>query len=268
MRRAATVPCRACSAELAEGARKCDRCGVLQRDDVRCPHCGAVADAAPHPELIFACEACGGPRVPQDDAILRSKGGETAALRRAEAARSSRARWTAVGLGASALLAMTLGTLGIAGLLFGAGVKLAVAATLLATPLVLLLATAVGRVRARTHDLRPSLDAAWQAAAADLARGAASSFGAADLARALRVDEARAEELLALLDATDIVRGDVSADGELTFRPTVAPRVRVDVPVEPSGDAAAELDAQREAEAHAEARADGRPETRAGKAEG
>jgi hypothetical protein len=260
----ATVPCRACSAELPEGARKCDRCGVLQRDDVRCPHCGAVADAAVHAELVFACEACGGPRVPQDDARLRTRGGEVEALRRADAARRARAGWTAVAFGAGGLLALGGAVLGLAALAFGAGIKLGIAAAVLAAPLAIVLVSALRRASARAGQIRPAIEAAWHAAATEIASGATASFGSADLARALRVDEARAEELLALLDASDVVRGTVDERGELTFRSTIAPRLRVDVDVdvEPSRAGDTEL---AEAEAAATAEAD---QARARKGEG
>jgi hypothetical protein len=258
-----TRPCRACSAEIAADARACDRCGVLQRDDVRCPHCGAVADARPHPELFFVCEACGGPRVPQDDPVLRSAGGEVAPLRRAEAARRARAGWTAAGFGASAALALLLGALGLVALAFGAGLKLAIAAAVLAAPLVALLATAVRRVSARGKEIRPALDVAWEAAAAGIAEAAPRAIAASDLARALRVDEPRAEELLALLDAADVVQGTVTEAGELAFRSTLADRVRIEVPPDAAGapgatEIATSLEAEREAEAEPEVAAGAR----------
>lgn len=242
-----TTPCRACSAPLTVGARKCDRCGVLQRDDVRCPHCGAVADAAPDAELLFACEACGGPRVPHDDAVAESDSAEVAALRKVESARRARAGWKAAGFGAAALLAFGLGMLGLAGLAFGAGLKLAVVTVLFGAPLAALLGMALRRISARSSEIRPALDAAWQAAASDVARRAQGALSAGELARALRIDEPRAEELLAQLDVNDMVSG---ADTD-ALRSTPPPRMRVDVP--PEGPAEAEVEAEREAEADAAA---------------
>lgn len=242
-----TTPCRACSAPLTVGARKCDRCGVLQRDDVRCPHCGAVADAAPDAELLFACEACGGPRVPHDDAVAESDSAEVAALRKVESARRARAVWKAAGFGAAALLAFGIGVLGLTGLVFGAGLKLGLVTVLFGTPLAALLGLALRRISARSSEIRPALDVAWQAAASDVARRAHGAVSASDLARALRIDAPRAEELLAELDVNELVSGgDTGA-----LRSTAALRVRVDAP---SGDTAmAEIEAEREAEAEAAA---------------
>lgn len=217
-----TVPrCRGCSAELRPGARRCGVCGALQKDDVKCPHCGGVAPEEPDDELRFVCAICGGPRIPLEDSSLRRTGRELAPLARAEAARRARAGWRAAAVATGMLLPMLLVVVGVLALLFGPGKGLAVAGSLVVAPVAAFSAWAWSRSKARGRDLSAALDQAWIAAAADVARQAQSPITPRHLARALHVGEAQAEELLVLLNAEDIVRADVTETGDLAYRPSL-----------------------------------------------
>ena len=119
-------------------------------------------------------------------------------------------------------------------------------------PFGLLWATSVKRNGQRTKEIGSALDAAWLAAATDVAEQWKGTLDARALAHAMRIDEARAEELLAMLTVSDVVRSDVTDAGEITY----TPRTRVATSARSANeDAFAELEAQAEAEAQADAEA-------------
>lgn len=247
MQNHASPRCRACGTDVPPGATKCPRCGTSQSTDV-CPHCGATAGASPDEELRWRCDICGGPRVPLADARIRRSGRENKALARAEAARKARA-WSRAGAVVAGLaLAAVLGVVGLVAALgavgaFQLGFGFVLAAVLTAGPLTGFLLWLVMRARARGKEIEPALDAAWMAVATDVVQQSKEPVTPHALAEALRIEESQAEELLALLEASDIVRGDITDAGALTYQP----RMRVDV----GANAAAQAEAEAEAEAEA-----------------
>ena len=214
----APTRCRACAAEVAPGAERCERCGAAQRED-KCPHCGAIAGASPHDELRLRCDVCGGPRVPLPDPPLKRSGREVAALQRAHKAASGRAGWRAASVAGGLLLGFDTLLFSLLLLISGGsfGLLLAGLATLL--PLAGFLLWSLQRAKARGREIAPALDAAWLALATDVARQSGGALTAPDLAAALKIEEAQAEELLALLEVNDIIRGGVVAGA--------GPRVRI-----------------------------------------
>src|SRR5262249_48379776 len=102
---ARTARCRACSAELAPGTTRCERCGAVQKE-VICPHCGGASGASPHAELRYVCDICGAPRVPVLESTVRVSGREIAPLKRAEAARKARSVARALTVGSALLLSL------------------------------------------------------------------------------------------------------------------------------------------------------------------
>jgi hypothetical protein len=211
-------PCRVCAADIPAGALVCPRCGASQRMEV-CPLCGATAGISRDDEMRFRCDVCGGPRVPLDTKGLRRSGKEVAALRRADDARKARAKNRAGAVAAGLSVAGALGVIALVGLLGVLGVvELGLGA--------------------------PALDAAWMSVAADVAEQSRVPITARSLAEALRVEEPQAEELLALLEAHDVLR----ADGKLTQ----ASRLRIDTPAPSATTEAAEAEAEAQAEAEAE----------------
>jgi hypothetical protein len=190
--------CRACGAELAEGAAVCNRCGTAQNMST-CPLCGATTGVSPDPEFRFKCDVCGGPRVPEGSAAIRRSGKENTALKAVDDAWKGRAtgRATAIvgGVGAAFSMFVVLVTW-LATSLGYAMIPL----VLLVVPFAALLAWGMGRAKKRGAEIQPALDAAWLAAATDVAAQSRGQLSAADLSAALGIDEAKAEELLAMVD--------------------------------------------------------------------
>ncbi|UQA63707.1 zinc ribbon domain-containing protein [Polyangium aurulentum] len=255
MQNPASARCRACGTDVPPGATKCPRCGTSQSADL-CPHCGATAGASPDEELRWRCDICGGPRVPLADPRVRRTGRENKALERAEAARKARA-WSRAGAVVTGLaLTAVLGVVGIVAALgaagaFNLGFGFVLAALLTAGPLSGFLLWLVMRARARGKEIEPALDAAWMAVATDVVQQSKEPVTPRALADALRIEESQAEELLALLEASDIVRGDISDAGALTYQP----RMRIDAGADRAAQAEAEALAEAEAMQEAGARA-------------
>lgn len=194
--------CRACAFEVPAGALRCPSCSAAQGPQDACPHCRAEAGTAPHRELRWVCEVCGGPRVPRLDRAVALSGRERPLLRKADAARKARAGWRAGAIASGLLLPVVLLFFSAVTLIFGASFGLVLAALTFSLPLGGLLAYAVSRASARGREIGPALDGAWMSAATDVA---AQSRGltAASLAQKLGLEEAQAEELMALLDVND-----------------------------------------------------------------
>ncbi|HRI68109.1 MAG TPA: zinc ribbon domain-containing protein [Polyangium sp.] len=246
---ATTSPdCKACGANVPDGAAVCPRCGTSQRIDT-CPLCGATTGCSPDPEFRYRCDVCGGPRVPLQAPRTRRGAKETAALKRAEATRNSRAK-TRGGAFAAGLSAIgIIGMLGLAGIVsiaagWNLGLWLFLAGLSTAGPLTALTAWLVSRSARLSKQIPIAIDEAWMAAAIDVVEQSKTPVTATSLAKALRIEESQAEELLALLEANDVVR----PDGNLAYR---ALRVRVETPSTDTSerDLAAEAEAQAEAEA-------------------
>ncbi|WP_234022964.1 zinc ribbon domain-containing protein [Sorangium cellulosum] len=198
-----------CTATLTPGSDRCPQCGADQGTE-SCPHCGAVAGVSAHGELRFRCDVCGGPRIPVANARVKRSGREAPLLQKARAAASARSVWRAAGVAASVLLGFELLLLAVLLLLFSASVGLFTAGLLTTAPVAVFALWALRRAKARGRDIAPALDAAWVSVATDVARQAERPLTAGALARTLRVTEPQAEELLALLEVNDLVRGAVS----------------------------------------------------------
>lgn len=242
--------CRGCSVDLEPGAVRCDRCGAMQRDDVRCPLCGAAASTSPDRELRNRCDVCGGPRLPVTVGVTPSPGA-VSALKRADAARKGRAKWRAAAVLGGVTLPPSVLLFGLLLLGFGFSLGLLATALVVLSPLAILTALSVRRARDQTKLLIAQLDEAWTRMAADVARQSKGPLTAESLARALGVEEPQAEELLALLDASDVVRSDITDEGQIVYEPKL--RVR---PSGGSRDEVTEADILAETEALAEAEAE------------
>lgn len=230
--------CRACAAALAPGSARCPRCGADPRAET-CPHCRAIAGVSPHDELRFRCDVCGGPRVPLTDARIQRSGREIASLQKARAAASSRSGFRAAGIAAGVLLGFELFLFTLLLLVLGASVGLFITALLTMAPVVGFVFWALQRAKARGREITPALDAAWLAVAADVARQAEPPFTARRLAAILSIGEAQAEELLALLEVNDVVRGAVTPAGEFGY----APKMRIGAPPAAATEGSAEASA-------------------------
>ena len=232
--------CSACGGPL-DSLGHCAKCGAAFGEAYRCPLCQALSDVEPNAALYYRCRTCGGPRIPPTSSPLSEA--EISLLR---TARSEQ-------LSASAFRA-------------GSGFALASGALSLLVTAVVLLATspepfarfaafvaslvpfalsffALRRARGHNRKLDSALQQAWLLAASRVAAaeaGVGVAVNAASLAKLLRVDEARAEFLLAEVSVQDFVQA----------RPELPARLRVTELADPE-DLSAE--AQR---AHAPASAD------------
>jgi uncharacterized membrane protein len=216
-----------------------------------CPLCGATTGCSPDPEFRYRCDVCGGPRVPVHAPRKRQSAKELAALKRAENARKSRAKARGGAIAAGLSAVGVVGMLGLAGILsaiFGwnLGFWLIATGAFTAGPLAALTSWLASRSTRLSKEIPNAIDDAWMAAATDVVEQSNSAVTAASLAQALRIDEPQAEELLALLEASDLVR----PEGNNAYRG----RLRVSTSTTPETDqnAAAEAEAQAEAEALAQ----------------
>jgi hypothetical protein len=200
-----------------------------------------LSDVEPNAALYSRCRTCGGPRIPPTSSPLSEA--EISLLR---TARSEQLRASAFRAGAGFALAS-----GALSLLVTAVVLLATSpapfarfAAFVASLVPLSLSFfALRRARGHKRKLDSALQQAWLLAASRVAAAEASAgvaVDAASLAKLLRVDEARAEFLLAEISVQDFVQA----------RPELPARLRVTELADPE-DLSAE--AQR---AHAPASAD------------
>ena len=229
-----THRCRACAAEVRDGALRCERCGAPQGNLGPCPHCRGEGGISPHAELRFACDLCGGPRVVRLDGRSSSSGREVALLRKADAARKSRATWRGAAVAAGLALVFTVIPFMLLVLLFGASLLLVLPGLFIALFGGLLM-MAMSRAAAHGREIAPALDGAWVAVANDVVRQSGGALPAPDLAQKLGIEEPQAEELLALLDVNEALSG------------VPAPRMRIDAPPGPQAAAPAPAEALAQA---------------------
>lgn len=219
--------CRVCGTELAPGSLHCTHCGATYGESNRCPHCRSVTEVEPSSALRFRCRVCGGPRVPVDDRGVVRSGREIKLLSSAQRARRRAAAWR-VGAGlvagfAALSFAVSLvvwliaspGVLGTLGLLI-----------MLVVPVVLAL-LARRRAAGEGRSQEQALDQAWALVAGDVLASRGGELNAAELARILRVDEARAELLLGQLNVNDFVHARVTEDGDVVYSSRAPERLRV-----------------------------------------
>lgn len=239
--------CRVCGTPLEEGSLRCGHCGATYGERNRCPHCGAVADVEPHAKLHYRCRVCGGPRVPLEDESLEPSGVEWPLLKQAQKARAKIAAWRVAGgvVGAFGALSLFVTLLTFAfitpGVLATTGLIIAVS-----VPFVL---AAIAWMRARRYvsERDTAIDQAWLSAASDVVERKDGELDAEGLARILRIDHDRAEQLLARLDVENVVRARVTDAGELKYAATTAGKLRVGEAEEEAGEATQEAGEPQEA---------------------
>lgn len=232
--------CKVCGGTLSDALR-CDQCGAAYGEKNRCPHCRSIADIEATEPLRFRCRVCGGPRIPIDDHDVVRTSREVPVLKQARKAHVTRAAW--------AVAAGVMGGLGVLSLLatllviaFGPGLLASV--TLLAANLVPFVVAALAWRKSKQQGKHRDqlLDDAWSLAASDVLAHGGQELEAEDLAKVMRIDLARAEQVLAHLGAHDFVHARVTDEGDLAY--SVSPsKLRVAAPHdEPAVDELAEQD--------------------------
>ena len=232
--------CSACGGAL-DSLGHCAKCGAAFGEAYRCPLCQALSDVEPNPALYYRCRTCGGPRIPPTSSPLSEP--EVTLL---HSARSEQLRASAFRAGAG--FALASGALSFlvtcVVLLATSPAPFAKAAALVASLVPFALSFfALRRARGHARKLDATLQQAWLLAASRVAvaeAGAGAAISAAALAKALRVDEARAELLLA----------EVSVQAFVQARPELPARLRFTELADPED---LSTDAQR---AHAPTSAD------------
>lgn len=225
--------CPACGVTAVVGG-VCGRCGWASPEGNRCPHCGSVARVEPRGDGAgqrWVCGVCGGPRIPG------GRGGPAAeiALREARAFLSRATRSSAASILWGLFAAFTT-------LVLLAAWPAALAAKIVLFALAAGPAALAARARARVAKARDAArgaeDRAWLAAAEDVAKKTRAGVTAAELARELQIDAARADKLLTELTVHDRTRIDVGDDAEVRY--SIAPEIDRKVRV---SDGAEALDA-------------------------
>jgi hypothetical protein len=209
--------CSACGGPL-DSLGHCAKCGAAFGEAYRCPLCQALSDVEPNATLYYRCRTCGGPRIPPTSSPLSDA--EISLLR---SARSEHLRASAFRAGAGFALASGALSFLVTGvvLLATSPAPFAKFAALVASLVPFALSFfALQRARGHARKLDAALQQAWLLAAARVAAAEAQAgvtLNAAALAKILRVDEGRAEFLLAEVSVRDFVQE----------RPELAARLRV-----------------------------------------
>jgi hypothetical protein len=206
----------------------------------RCPLCQALSDVESNTTLYYRCRACGGPRIPPTDGPISEA--EANLLRTARAEQLRAAAFKAGSGFAAVSGALSLLLTNVILLVTSPG-EFAKFAALLASLVPFALSFFAWR-RAQHHSkaLSAVLQRAWLLAASRVvtARGGVEQVNATQLASGLRVDERRAELLLAELSVRDFVEQptqlsarvrvtEVGDSAELTVPAAGDPTARVDV---------------------------------------
>lgn len=206
-----------------------------------CPQCNGVGGVTYDRELGAVCRLCGAPRIIMPEGVTLDDGAR-ASLRKAEAARKARGLFR--GLGIVGLVGTAFGVLLSLPILFFSILASLLTLLFISGPALGIALFARARAQAKSKELVEALDSAWGSAAAELIR-AGKVKNAADLAKVLGVDAARAQEVLTL--AT--VDAEIGVAG--------APSLRIDTGSSlPPDPRFAELEAKAAAEAQAEAEAE------------
>ena len=206
--------CSVCSGPL-DPLGRCAKCGVVFGEAYRCPLCQAISDVEASGTPNTRCRSCGGPRIPPNESPISEA--EVALLR---SARSEQLRAGAFRAGSGFALASGAVSLLVTLVVFlvTSPAALAKVAALIASVVPFALSfVALRRARSHAKKFEAALQQAWFLAASRLVQAHDGKLGAKDLAQLLRVDEARAELLLAEVSVQDLLRSPAE----------LAPRVRV-----------------------------------------
>ena len=195
--------CSACSGPL-DPLGRCVKCGAVFGEAFRCPLCQAISDVEPSQTAYVRCRSCGGPRIPPSESPISEA--EVALLR---SARSEQMRAGAFRAGAGFSLAsggVSLLVTLIVFLVTTPALIAKVAAVLASLVPFVLSIFALRSAQSHARKFEAALQQAWFLAASRLVRAHGNQLSAHALAQLLRVDEARAELLLAEVNVQDFMQ--------------------------------------------------------------
>jgi hypothetical protein len=213
-----TPLCPACAKPLPAGADRCPSCGTAVGEHVRCVHCRALVDVETASDVRFVCRICGGVRIPIDDAMIAKSATQIELLKRASVARSATNIWRIVagvvalfGLGSVLVLLLVIS---VANPETPAAVMAGIAACI---PFAFA-ALAFRKSRAHHGEIARLVDAAWMAAATDIARARGGVIDTATFAKLTRASAGAAEQILARMSSENVFTSDVWPDGTVQYK--------------------------------------------------
>ena len=204
--------CSVCSGPL-DPLGRCTKCGAVFGEAYRCPLCHAVSDVEASQAPYSRCRSCGGPRVPPSDSPISEA--EVALL---GSARSEQLRAGAFRTGAGFALAsggVSLLVTLIVFLVTSPALFAQVAAVLASSVPFALSVLALRSARNHARKFDAALQQAWLLAATRLVAAHGGQLSATRLAQLLRVDEARAELLLAEVNVQDFIAQPSDSPGRV-----------------------------------------------------
>ena len=196
--------CSVCSGPL-DPLGRCVKCGVVFGEAYRCPLCQAISDVEASDTPYTRCRSCGAPRIPPNESPVSDA--EVALLR---SARSEQLRAAAFRAGSGFALASgaisLLVTLVVVFLVTSPPAFAKVAALIASLVPFALSFLALRSARSHAKNFDSALQQAWFLAASRLVQAHGGKLEAKELAQLLRVDEARAELLLAEVNVQDLLQ--------------------------------------------------------------
>jgi hypothetical protein len=180
-------------------------------------HCRAIVDVESAADVRFVCRLCGGVRISLDDAKVKPSNVLIELLRKATVARSATAIWNIVAgvvaaFGAGSVLVLAL-VISVAHPATPAAVMAGVAATV---PFGFA-ALAFRKSRAHRSEIAQSVEAAWMAAVADVARAHGGEVDAGTFAKLTRTSESYAERLLGDMSSRGLLVSSATPQGPLQY---------------------------------------------------
>jgi small-conductance mechanosensitive channel len=203
---------------LPAGADRCPSCGAAVGEHVRCVHCRALVDVEPASDVRFVCRICGGVRIPIDDATIAKSAIQIELLKRASIARSASNIWRVV---AGVVAVFGLGSVLVLLLVISVANPDTLAATMAGIAACIpfaFAALAFRKSRAHHGDIARLVDAAWMAAATDIARARGGAIDAATFARLTRASESAADQILARMSSQNVFTSTETPQGTLQYK--------------------------------------------------
>ena len=209
--------CPACAKPLPEKADRCPSCGIALGEHQRCVHCRAVVDVEPAPDVRFKCRLCGGMRIPIDDASIQRSPAQVELLAKATVARSATTVWMIV---ASVVAAFGLCSVLVLALVISVAAPATPAAVIAGLAAIVpfgFAALALRKSRAHRTDIARFVEAAWMAAASDIARARGGELDGPLLAKLTRTEESEADQLLGRMSSKGLLASSVTPEGSLKY---------------------------------------------------